>query len=77
MEDSHENHAVLIVVSALLIGIVPIFTDCDRGRALSSPDGRSIAYEVPLDGRAELALALPIAAVGGLMAFGRRRGVAA
>jgi len=66
--------AVLIVVAALLIGAIPLFTDCEsQGRAIKLPDGRLIAMKCHWTGRAELALALPIAAVGGLLAFSRRR----
>jgi hypothetical protein len=66
--------AVLIVVSALLIGAIPLFTDCEsQGRAIKLPDGRLIPMKCHWTGQAELALALPIAAVGGLLIFSRRR----
>jgi hypothetical protein len=66
--------AVLIIITGLLIGTIPLFTDCEsQGRAIKLPDGRLIAMKCHWTGRAELALALPIVAVGGLLAFGRRR----
>jgi hypothetical protein len=66
--------AVLIIISGLLIGTIPLFTDCEsQGRAIKLPDGRLIPMKCHWTGRAELALALPIAAVGGLLAFNRRR----
>ena len=66
--------AVLIIITGLLIGTIPLFTDCEsQGRAIKLPDGRLIAMKCHWTGRAALALALPIVAVGGLLAFNRRR----
>jgi hypothetical protein len=66
--------AVLIIITGLLIGAIPLFTDCEsQGRAIKLPDGRLIPMKCHWTGRAELALALPIVAVGGALFFSRRR----
>jgi hypothetical protein len=66
--------AVLIVVLALVIGIVPQFTDCQsQGRAMQLPNGMTAPMRCYWSATAELALAIPIAAVGLLLAFSRRR----
>ena len=66
--------AVLIVVLALVIGIVPQFTDCQsQGRAIELPNGKTVAMKCHWTATAELALAIPIAAVGVLLGFSRRK----
>jgi len=66
--------AVLMVVLALVIGIVPQFTDCQsQGRALELPTGKTVAMKCHWSATAELALAIPIAAVGVLLGFSRRK----
>ena len=66
--------AVLIVLLAIGIAVVPQFTDCQsQGRAIELPNGRTVAMKCHWTGEAELGLALPIAVVGGLLGFGRRR----
>jgi hypothetical protein len=66
--------AVLIVILALVIAIVPQFTDCQsQGRAIELPNGKTVAMKCHWTGTAELALALPIAAVGILLGFSRRK----
>ena len=66
--------AVLIVILALVIGIVPQFTDCQsQGRAIELPNGKTVAMKCHWTATAELALAIPIAAVGVLLGFSRRK----
>jgi len=66
--------AVLIVVMALVIAIVPQFTDCQsQGRAIELANGKTVAMKCHWTATAELALAIPIAAVGILLGFSRRK----
>ena len=66
--------AVLFVILALVIGIVPIFTDCQsQGRALELANGKTIPMKCHWTGRAEIALAIPLAGAGILLAFARRK----
>ena len=66
--------AVLIVILALVIGIVPQFTDCQsQGRALQLATGKTVAMKCHWSATAELALAIPIAVVGLLLGFSRRK----
>jgi hypothetical protein len=66
--------AVLIVILAILIGVIPLFTDCEsQGRSITLSDGRQIPMKCHWTGRGELVLAVPLLAVGGLTGFGRRK----
>jgi hypothetical protein len=66
--------AVLIVILALVIAIVPQFTDCQsQGRSLQLTTGKTVAMKCHWSATAELALAIPIAAVGLLLGFSRRK----
>jgi hypothetical protein len=66
--------AVIIVILALVIGIVPQFTDCQsQGRSLQLATGKTVAMKCHWSATAELALAIPIAVVGLLLGFSRRR----
>lgn len=57
-----------LIVLALLIGIVPMFTDCaSQGRSLTLANGREIPMKCHWTGLAELALAAPLLMVGALM----------
>lgn len=65
---------ILMVVLALVVGIVPMFTDCEsQGRMLTLADGRQISMKCHWTARAELALAVPLAAVGGIELFNKRK----
>ena len=67
--------SIAIVVLAILIGVVPIFTDCESaGRMLSLADGRQVSMKCHWTGRAELGLALPLLAVGVMMPFSKSKG---
>jgi len=67
--------AVGMVVLAILIGVVPIFTDCESaGRMLTLEDGRQVSMKCHWTGRAELGLALPLLAVGIMMPFSKNKG---
>lgn len=66
--------AVCLAILAVLISVVPLFTDCEsQGRALSLADGRSIPMKCHWTARAELVLGVPLLAVGVMLFFSRRR----
>jgi len=66
--------ALSLIILALLIAIVPIFSDClSAGRMLTLADGREIPMKCHWTGRAELGLGLPLLAVGLTMFFSRRK----
>jgi uncharacterized membrane protein YkvI len=66
--------AVAIVALAILIAIIPIFSDCEsQGRTLTLENGRQVSMKCHWTARAELALGVPLLAVGGLLAFSRRK----
>lgn len=64
----------IVIVIALAVVIVPAFTDCEaQGNAIALPNGKTIPMRCHWTGRAELALAGPLAAVGVLMLLEQRR----
>ena len=66
--------AAILIILALIVGIVPQFTDClAEGRAIEMPNGRSLPMKCHWTRQAEVAVALPLLAVGVLMLFSRRR----
>lgn len=66
--------AAILIVLALVIGIVPQFTDClAQGRAIEMANGRTLPMKCHWTRQAEVAVALPLLLVGGLMIFSRRR----
>jgi hypothetical protein len=66
--------ATMIVILAIAIAVVPMFTDCESaGRMLTLADGRQISMKCHWTGRAELALGLPLLAVGLMMGVSRRK----
>ena len=65
--------AVLIVL-ALVLGIVPQFTDClAQGSAIQLPNGNTIPMRCHWTRQAEVAVALPLGIAGLLVIFSRRR----
>jgi hypothetical protein len=63
----------LLIALALLVAIVPMFTDCQsQGRSLTLANGREIPMKCHWTGLAELALAAPLLVVGALMTTSRR-----
>jgi hypothetical protein len=66
---------VLIVIVALVIGIVPQFTDCQsQGRAITLANGSTIPMKCHWTAQASLGMAILILAVGGYMVFSQRKG---
>ena len=64
----------IVVILALVIGLVPIFSDCQsRGNAIELANGKTIPMKCHWTGRAALAMAFPLAPVGVMMAVGRRK----
>jgi hypothetical protein len=64
---------VLIIILALVIGIVPLFTDClANGRTLTTADGRSVPMKCHWTALAEIGVAAPLAMVG-LVNFSSKR----
>jgi hypothetical protein len=54
-----------IVLLALVIAIVPAFTDCQsQGRSLTTQDGRSVPMKCHWTGIAEMGLAIPLGLTG-------------
>ena len=66
--------AVILIILALIVGIVPQFTDClAQGREIEMPNGKTIPMKCHWTRQAEVAVALPLVVVGILMLFSRRR----
>jgi len=64
----------IIIILALVIAIVPLFTDCEsQGKAITLANGKTIPMKCHWTGRAALAMAFPLAAVGLLMVVSRRK----
>ncbi len=62
------------VALALVAAITPLFTDCQsQGRAITLANGKTIPMKCHWTGQAELALALPLVAVGMMTTASRRR----
>jgi hypothetical protein len=66
--------AAILIVLALVIGIVPQFTDClSQGSAIELANGMRLPMRCHWTRQAEVAVAMPLGAVGLLMLFSRRR----
>lgn len=61
----YKTLGVVIIVLALVIGIVPQFTDClAQGRSLKTTDGKSVPMKCHWTSMAEIGMAVPLALVG-------------
>jgi hypothetical protein len=66
--------AALVIVLALVIGLVPQFTDCQsQGRALTLQNGKTVPMKCHWTAIAEIALAVPLFGLGAVMAFSKRK----
>jgi hypothetical protein len=66
--------AIAFIVLALLIAIIPQFTDCEsQGRMLTLANGKEIAMKCHWTAHAELGLSIPLLAVGVTMFLSRRK----
>ncbi|HNS50809.1 MAG TPA: DUF4418 family protein [Anaerolineae bacterium] len=65
---------VLMVVLALVLAIVPGFTDCEsQGKVLTTAQGKAVSMKCHWTGRAEIAAAIPLGLAGVFAVAGRRR----
>jgi len=65
---------IVLMVLALGIGVLPQFTDCQsQGKAIELANGKTVPMKCHWTARAELALAGPLLAVGGVVTGSRRR----
>lgn len=61
----NKTMGILLIVLALVIGIVPLFTDClAHGRTLTTDTGMSIPMKCHWTALAEIGVAVPLALVG-------------
>jgi hypothetical protein len=66
--------AAILVVLAFAIAVVPQYTDClSQGSVITLPSGIALPMKCHWTRQAELATAGPLAAVGVLMAFSKRK----
>lgn len=66
--------AAAMIVLALVIGIMPQFTDCQsQGRQLTLENGKTVPMKCHWTGRAEVALASPLFLTGSLLAINKRK----
>ena len=65
---------IAIVVLALVVGIVPQFTDCaSQGKSLALANGNAVPMKCHWTAMAALGMSIPLLALGGIMAFSRRK----
>jgi len=68
-----KGYAVILVLLALVIAVLPQFTDCEsQGRHIVLADGREIPMKCHWSGLAELGLGFPILVLGGALFFSRQ-----
>ncbi len=69
-----KTFAIILIILALVVGIVPQFTDCQsQGRSLVLENGKTVPMKCHWTAQAEFALSLPLLGVGLLMVFNRRK----
>ena len=66
--------AGIIVVLALVIGILPQFTDCQsQGKALTLQNGKTVPMKCHWTAIAEIGMAVPLLGVGAVTAVSKRK----
>jgi hypothetical protein len=66
--------AAIIVVLALVIGILPQFTDCQsQGRAIALQNGKTVPMKCHWTAIAEIGMAVPLVGVGTVMGVTKRK----
>src|SRR5512139_1939953 len=66
--------AAIIVMLALVIGILPQFTDCQsQGRALALQNGKTVPMKCHWTAIAEIGMAVPLVGVGTVMGVSKRK----
>ena len=70
----NKTMGILMIVLALVIAIVPIFTDClANGKTLTTADGRSVPMKCHWTAIAAIGMAVPLALVGVLNFTSKRK----
>jgi hypothetical protein len=70
----NKTMGIFIVGLALVIGIVPLFTDClSQGRMLTTTAGTNVPMKCHWTAIAEIGLAIPLALVGLFNIFSKRK----
>jgi len=65
---------ILIVLLAIAIAVVPVFTNCAYdGKMLTLANGNQVPMKCFWTAMAEIAVGIPLVAVGGLLTFSRRK----
>lgn len=65
---------IVLLIAAVAIAVVPQFTDCEsQGRALTLQNGKTVPMKCHWTAQASLGLALPLAVVGAITTFSRRK----
>lgn len=65
---------IVLVILALFIAILPQFTTCEsQGKYITLANGSTIPMKCSWTAKAELAVGVPLFAVGAMMSFNRRR----
>jgi len=66
--------AAAILVLAIVIGVVPQFTDCQsQGRAIALANGKTVPMKCHWTAQAALAMTLPLLGLGTVTAVSRRK----
>ena len=66
--------AVIIILLATVVGVVPQFTNCQYGgKAIELPSGKSLLMKCHRTARAEIALAVPLLLCGVSLLVSRRK----
>ena len=66
--------AAAIIVLAIVIGVVPQFTDCQsQGRAITLANGKTVPMKCHWTAQAALAMTLPLLGLGTVTAVSRRK----
>ena len=67
---------IILIVLAIVIAIMPIFTDCQsQGKSLTTTTGKVVPMKCHWSGVAEIGVAVPLLAVGVIMAANRRKNI--
>jgi hypothetical protein len=65
---------IILVVLALAVIIIPMFTDCQsQGKSITLPNGKTVPMKCHWSGVAEIVAAVPLALVGVLMCFTKKK----
>ena len=65
---------IALVLVAIALAVVPVYSDCQsQGKVLTTSTGKEVSMKCHWSGVAEIGVAVPLAIVGGMLAFSRRR----